>query len=114
MLRALIDLVVAADADPAAARTTPAGTLSFVELSGGPASRLAAEDRAALVQNAVLNEGKEPARAEFETGALIDLLAQLERARIETRVDPAAFRVELEIALTPPLHGTAQDAGAGQ
>jgi len=114
LLRELIDELGARAAAPQTALHAPVGTLTSVELFAAAGARLAEEDRAALVQNAVLNEGKEPARAEFETGVLIDLLRELDCAKLSTRVDGAAFHVELEVALAARAEPAPRAAGAGQ
>ena len=99
LLTQLIDELLERRRDPAHGEFAPAGALTFIEVAGAAGARLVAEDRAAFISNGVLNEGKTQEAAEFETGALLDLLGQLDRARLMTRLERDALHVELSLCL---------------
>ncbi len=74
------------------------------EVFGSAISQLLTENRAPLVSNGVLNEGKSPEEARFEADLLAALAAGLERLALSTeRAAEDALRATLEIELVP--HG---------
>lgn len=103
LVRQLLEQIERGDVDP-----SPANGERW-ELFGSVLSELIATNRASLISNGILNEGKTPEEAEFEADLLAALARSMSRAVLATdRPAEDTLRVRLDFELDASQHGEAK------